>query len=181
MVNVPVARRYARALLEAAGAQADAVLLQLEALVKFLEANRGVFDTLSSPALPKSQRHAGVAGLISAMPGVQPALANLLKLLTERNRFATLPLLARSYRDLVDARMGRVRAKVTSAVKLGDAQLKAIEQALEAMTQRNVVLEAQVDRSLLGGVVAQVGSRQFDGSLKTQLRELGRQLSRPAR
>ena len=85
--------------------------------------------------------------------------------------------LARSYRELVDARMGRVRGKVASAVKMGDAQVAALKKQLEALTQRSVVLETSVDASLLGGVVATVGSHQFDGSLRSQLNELGRTLT----
>lgn len=176
MVNVPVARRYARALLEAAGGQADAVLEQLEAVVQFFEENKPIFATLCSPALPRNQRLAGVEGMIGSVAGLQPTLANLLKLLVDRNRLATLPLLARQYRDLVDARLGRVRGKVSSATPLGKDQLSAIEQSLATLTQRRVLIEAKVDPSLLGGVVAQVGSRVYDGSLKAQLRELGQQL-----
>lgn len=176
MVNVPVARRYARALLEAAGGQADAVLEQLEVVVKFFEDNQAIFATLCSPALPRNQRLAGVEGMIGSVAGLQPSLGNLLKLLSDRSRLSTLPLLARQYRDLVDARLGRVRGKVSSATPLGAEQLGAIERSLGAITRRDVIVETRVDPSLLGGVVAQVGSRVYDGSLKTQLRELGQQL-----
>ena len=72
-----------------------------------------------------------------------------------------------------------MRGKVTSATKLGDEQLMAIKQSLESISQRNVVLETRVDPTILGGVVAQVGSRTFDGSLRRQLQDLGQQLVRP--
>lgn len=94
-------------------------------------------------------------------------LTNLLKLLVDRNRMEVLPQLTRGYRDLVDARIGRVRGKVTSAVGLTAGQLAAVCGSLESLTQRRVLLESTVDASLLGGVVAQVGSRTYDGSLKT--------------
>ena len=73
--------------------------------------------------------------------------------------------------------MGRVRGSVTSAAKLGDAQVEALKKQLEAITQRSVVLDTKVDPSLLGGVVAQVGSHMYDGSLRSQLAELGRTLT----
>jgi F-type H+-transporting ATPase subunit delta len=177
MVNVPVARRYARALLLAAGSQADEVLEQLEAVVAFFEENKGIYATLCSPALPRNQRLAGITGMLGSVTGLSPQLANLLKLLTDRNRLGGLPLLARQYRDMVDVKLGRVRGKVSSAVKLGADQLSGIEKALAVMTGRSVVMQTKVDPSLLGGVVAQVGSRVFDGSLKTQLRQLGLELT----
>jgi F-type H+-transporting ATPase subunit delta len=47
------------------------------------------------------------------------------------------------------------------------------------MSQKHVMLDTKVDTSLLGGVVAQVGSKVYDGSLKSQLRDMGQLLSRP--
>lgn len=177
MSNVPVARRYARALLDAAGAQADLVLSQLESLSAFFDAQPEIFATLSSPTLTRTQRMNIVEAVVTSAPGLQPVVANLLRLLTDRNRFASLPFITRQFRDLVDARLGRVRGTVTSATKLGDAQVAALKKQLETITQRTVVLETKVDAALLGGVVAQVGSHQFDGSLKAQLADLGRTLS----
>ncbi|MBE2251463.1 MAG: ATP synthase F1 subunit delta [Myxococcus sp.] len=176
MQNASVARRYARALLEASGAQADQVLTQLEELVRSLNSSPSLLEALTNPALTIAQRTAVTEGLIKAADGMQPMLANLLRLLTDRNRFTIIAALALQYRALVDVRMGRVRGTVTSAALLGDAQLTALKVQLEALTQRKVVLEAKVDQALLGGAVATVGNRTYDGSLKSQLVELGRQL-----
>ena len=176
MQNVSVARRYARALLDASGANADQVLTQLEELVRYLNSNEQLLDALSNPTAPRTQRMAMTEGLIKAAEGMQPMLGNLLRLLTDRNRFSAIAMLALQFRELVDQRLGRVRGSVTSATLLGDAQLTAIKVQLETLTQRKVVLDAKVDPSILGGVVATVGSRTYDGSLKSQLREMGRQL-----
>jgi F-type H+-transporting ATPase subunit delta len=181
MVNVSVARRYARALLDAAAGQADVVLSELTSLVAFFDQNPALFEAASSPALPASTRMQAVVAVIKSADQMQPTLANLLKLLSDRNRFDVLPVILRQYRDLVDAQLGRVRGTVSSAVKLGDAQLAGIQQQLETLTKKKVVLQTKVDASLLGGVVAQVGSRTYDGSLKEQLRTLGQELSRPTR
>ncbi|MCU0697083.1 MAG: F0F1 ATP synthase subunit delta, partial [Myxococcaceae bacterium] len=141
MQNVSVARRYARALLEATGAGADQVLSQLDELVRYLHSAPDVLAALSNPALSRSQRMAMTEGLIKAAPGMAPTLANTLRLLTDRNRFASLPGLALQFRELVDQRLGRVRGTVTSATMLGDAQLTAIKVQLETLTQRKVVLD----------------------------------------
>ncbi|MEW5742184.1 MAG: ATP synthase F1 subunit delta [Myxococcota bacterium] len=181
MSNIPVARRYARALLDAAGAQAEAVLTQLEGVVAFLDANKELFAVLSSPALARSQRMGVLDAVLKSSPGLHPMVANLMKLLTDRHRFASLPFVARQFRDLVDVRVGRVRGKVTSAVKLTDAQAEAMKKTIEKLTQRTVLLETKVDPTLIGGAVAQVGSFVFDGSLRAQLAEMSRALSRPVR
>jgi len=181
MSNIPVARRYARALLEAAGPQAEAVLGQLEGAVSFLEGAPELFATLSSPALARTQRMSVLNAILASSPGLHPMVANLMKLLTDRNRFSILPFVTRQFRDLVDVRVGRVRGRVTSATKLTDAQAEAMKKTLETLTQRTVLLETKVEPALIGGAVAQVGSFVFDGSLKAQLAEMGRALSKPVR
>jgi F-type H+-transporting ATPase subunit delta len=178
MSNVPVARRYARALLDAAGPDADKGLEQLESITSYFDGHPEFFTTISSPALTKSQRLSLIESIISNAPGILPIVANLMRLLNDRNRFDALPFIARQFRDMVDSRMGRVRGSVTSAAKLGDTQVAALKKQLEQLTQRSVVLETRVDPALLGGVVAQVGSHMYDGSLRSQLAELGRILAR---
>jgi F-type H+-transporting ATPase subunit delta len=181
MANIPVARRYARALLDAAGPQAETVLSQLEGVGTFLDGQPELLATLSSPALARTQRMAVLDAVLASASGVSPLVGNLMKLLTDRNRFAILPFVTRQFRDLVDVRVGRVRGKVTSATRLSDAQSEALKKSIEALTQRTVVLESKVDPALIGGTVAQIGSLVFDGSLKAQLAEMGRALSKPVR
>jgi F-type H+-transporting ATPase subunit delta len=58
---------------------------------------------------------------------------------------------------------------VTSAVPLGAGDLERVRRSLERRTKKKVMLEAQVDPSLIGGVVARVGDLVLDGSVRTQL------------
>ena len=176
MGNVSIARRYARALLEAAGASADDVLKQLEVFVGALQSSKELSDLVNNPAYTVSQRRAVVEQLIASAGDVNPSLQSALKLLTERGRFGTLPDIARVYRDLVDVRMGRVRGRITSAKKLDEKAMNALEGALEKLTQKKVVLETREDPSLIGGATATVGSQTYDGSLRAQLDELKKRL-----
>jgi F-type H+-transporting ATPase subunit delta len=175
MVNVSIARRYARALLDASGAAADQVLAELQRFVLTLESSPELKDVISNPAYSRDQRQKILEGLLAAQP-LNLSLANTLRLLNDRNRLSHVGDIARVYRDLVDVRMGRVRGKVTSATALDAAQLKAVEESLEKLTQRDVLLEATVDKRLLGGMTAQVGSVVYDGSLRNQLQQLARDL-----
>ena len=166
-------------MLDVAGSKAEAVLEELEALSGFLEGQPELFSAVSSPALTRAQRTGLVVALAKAIPGLSQGVVNLLRLLTDRNRFGSVPSITLQFRDLVDARLGRVRGRVTSATELGADQVAAITRSLESMSQKHVMLDTKVDKSLLGGVVAQVGSKVYDGSLKSQLRDMGQLLSRP--
>jgi F-type H+-transporting ATPase subunit delta len=178
MVNVSIARRYARALLDVAaeGNRTDAVADQLSAFVKALEQSRELSDVFLNPAYTRAQRNQVVESLIQMMGNVEPSLANTLRLLVDRNRLTYLPDIARVYRDMADARAGRVRGHVTSATKLTPETLEMLRKNLQQITQRDVILESKEDPKLLGGLSAQVGSVLFDGSVRTQLEQLRREL-----
>lgn len=178
MVNVSIARRYARALLDVAaeGNRTDAVSEQLASFVKAFDQSSELSDVLLNPAYTRAQRSQVVEALMKLMGTAEPALANTLRLLVDRNRLIYLPDIARVYRDMADARAGRIRGQVTSASKLPADALEQLRKNLQQLTQRDVILESREDPSLLGGVAAQVGSVLYDGSVRTQLEQMRRQL-----
>ena len=57
---------------------------------------------------------------------------------------------------------------------LSPDEAKRIAEKLAEARKVEVIVEASVDPSLLGGVVAQVGSLVYDGSVRSQLEELRR-------
>ena len=122
------------------------------------------------------QRTGVVDALLKAFGVVEPMLANTLRLLVDRNRLLYLPDIARLYRDMADAKAGRLRGHVTSAVPLEPPAVQQLSATLKTLTQRDVVLETRVDPQVLGGVAAQVGSTLYDGTLRTQLEQMRREL-----
>ena len=179
MVNVSIARRYARALLEVAveSKTLEATTDQLTAFAQVLQKNEDLADILLNPAFTRPQRTAVVEALFRAAGGLTPAVGNLLRLLVDRGRLGYLPDIARVFLDMADQRAGVVRGKVTSAVPLPQESMQKLQQALEKLTQKKVQLQAKVDPRVLGGVSAQVGSVVYDGTLRSQLDELKRTLS----
>ncbi|RKH45381.1 ATP synthase F1 subunit delta [Corallococcus sicarius] len=179
MVNVSIARRYARAILDVAaeGNRTDLVAEQLNAFAAVVEHSPELSDVLLNPAYSRAQRSLVVESVLQALPTpADPALSNALRLLVDRNRLGYLPDIARLYRDMADARAGRVRGQVTSAVPLSPDAVTHLQQSLQQLTQRNVVLETRVDPAVLGGASAQVGGTLYDGTLRTQLEQLRREL-----
>jgi F-type H+-transporting ATPase subunit delta len=96
-------------------------------------------------------------------------VANFINILTERNRLSILEEIIAEYQRLMDKRLGIVRARVTSAHELDTAQQREVMQKLEQITGNQVRMELAVDPTLIGGVVAQVGSTIYDGSVRQQL------------
>jgi F-type H+-transporting ATPase subunit delta len=170
MIVGSIARRYARALFGLAVEQgkiepwADA----LGALRQAVEGSAELRDVLVNPVYTREQRRA-IVGKLAAALRLDAEPANLLYLLGDRNRLSHLGAIVDTFVRLGDAKLGRVRAHLTSAVPLDASAAQRISDKLSAATRAQVLLDADVDPELLGGVVAQVGSLTFDGSLRTQL------------
>jgi F-type H+-transporting ATPase subunit delta len=177
MIMGSIPRRYAKALFGLAVEMgrvepwSDALL----ALKQAVESSPDLLEVLSNPVYSREQRHAIVEKLASALR-LDAEPANLLFLLGDRNRLAALGAVVDAFRELADQHLGRVRAKVTSAVPLDVATAQAIADKLSQATQAKVLLDRAVDPALLGGVVAQVGSLVYDGSVRTQLEDLRKTL-----
>jgi F-type H+-transporting ATPase subunit delta len=81
-----------------------------------------------------------------------------------------------AFRARVQDRLQIVRAEVTTAVKLSADRRDAIAQRLGEVTGKQVLIDARVDPSIIGGVVAKISSTVYDGSVATQLERLREQL-----
>lgn len=177
MITGSIARRYAKALFGLANEQGrlEAWSDALVALQGAVDGSPDLQDVLSNPIYSKDQRRAIVAKLAAALR-LDPEPSNLLFLLGDRNRLGYLAAIVATFRELADAKLGRLRAKVTSATPLDPAAVSAIAERLSHATNAKVLLERAVDPALLGGAIAQVGSIVYDGSIRTQLEDLRRQL-----
>jgi len=177
MIMGSIARRYAKALfgLAVEMGRVEDWAKSLESLRGAVETSPDLRDVLSNPVYSKEQRRAIVEKLATAL-SLEAEPANLLFLLGDRNRLAYLAAIVETFRGLADAHLGQLRAKVVSAVKLDDAAVQAIADELSKKHGAKILVERAVDPALLGGVVAQVGSLIYDGSVRAQLEDLRKQL-----
>jgi F-type H+-transporting ATPase subunit delta len=165
-----VARRYARALFDLGEARGtfEALGGELAQLAAVYEGSPDLRQALENPVFQLAQRR---RVLESLLPRLAPSgdVQKFALLLLERRRLRLLPRIAQSYTDLVDAKLGRLRATVLSAKPLDPGTLGGVQRALEKRTGKKIVTTTAVDPALLGGVVARVGDLVFDGSLKSRL------------
>lgn len=178
MTNTTAANRYARALLDVAVKEKvdlREIERQLVALADLLRGNPALEKVLVNPAIP-AQRKRGVVSELNSRTGTHPVLAKLLILLAERDRLVLLPALADAYRDRLLDHLKVVRAELTTAVPLAADRTKAIENGLANLTGCSVVLSSKVDPSIIGGVVARIGSTIYDGSVTRQLEKMKQRL-----
>ena len=178
MADRNIARRYAQAFLATAveAEVIDVLDADLGRVMEEFGAHDGLlFHTLSNPVFTREER---VAVLEEVLPRleVQSLTANLLRLLLERGRFGLLPEIGRIYSDTVLERAGKVKVQVATAEPLTPALEAEVRLAFEKTTGKTVILETRLDPSLIGGMVARVGGKVYDSSIRSRLDELKHQL-----
>lgn len=173
-----LARRYARALLELAresGALATAGE-ELAAVAAAFDDPR-LRAVVLNPAVDAGARRKVVRGMVGAL-GVSPWVGNLVRLLADRDRLMLLPQVAQAYDALVDAEVGRTRVRIRAAAPLGAAEKAELaDLAKQLVGAQEVLVTTEVDAELIGGVILDTDGTVWDGSVRTQLARMSKEMA----
>lgn len=173
MAKGAAARRYAKALfqLAAEAGEVEKVRAEMGALAQLLEQSPELAGVLLQPLYPVSQRSAVLAAVAERLSS-STLLRRFYQVLIDQRRLLDFEAIRAEFERLADEAAGVERAQVRSASPLSEAQQQRLRRALGARLGRDVELQIEVDPALLGGLVARVGDLVFDGSVRTQLRQL---------
>jgi F-type H+-transporting ATPase subunit delta len=174
-----LARRYAKAIFDIGSQQGglDKMGADIRTLAHAMHDSAELQSALGNPAIRKADRRKIIDALLQRI-GVVTVTRNSIYLLLDGERLGSLPAISRELDAMIEAKAGRVAAEVVSAKQLDPAQLSQITATLEKLSGKKVSVSSRQDPELLGGVVAKVGDTVYDGSLRTQLRNLRDELSK---
>jgi F-type H+-transporting ATPase subunit delta len=173
MTNRAIAARYAKALLDVNLEAGDprAAEQDLAAFVELMTSHRELQQALTNPAVPLQKKEAIVKALLDrSRPNA--VVGRTILMLASRDRLGILPDLLANYRDRLLDREGVVRAEIATTTPVGSDRLQRIERGLAAASGKRVRMTTRVDPSIIGGIVARVGSTVYDGSIATQLKKM---------
>ena len=178
MISSAIFIRYARSMAEVAleSNQEPAVTSELSTYREIFQSVPELLETLDSPAVPRDAKERLLAAVIERYP-VSGIFGNFLRILVDHHRIRYFEAICQAYARIVNERKGIMAARVTSAQGLSKEKLARLRASLSEATGRTVTLEVQTDASLLGGLVVQVGSTVYDGSVRRQLEEMKRRLT----
>ena len=181
MTHSAVATRYANALADVVTAASSELrppeaAAELRTFQATLESSPDLHNALLTPAIPIARKRA-VVTRIAGMLGLSRVTRNFLLVLIDHRRIADTAAIADAFELVLDERLGFARAEVSSAAELNERQRAELAAELERLTGKRIRARYAVDRSLIGGAVARIGSTVFDGSVRGQLATIGRRLS----
>ncbi|MEO6760038.1 MAG: ATP synthase F1 subunit delta [Saprospiraceae bacterium] len=179
-MSLAIASRFARALADTLKTleAADDAVVKLRGFQELQDLSPDLRNILTSPSVSPRKKKAAVARLGDQL-GFSTVLKNFLYVLIDHRRTAMLAEILASLESQLDERRGIVRAQVRSARPLDESLQREIEAALGRKTGKQVVGQYSVDETMIGGLVARVGSVVYDGSVRGQLQAMRDRLVRP--
>ena len=176
MLDIAVARKYARALFEASLKQGntDRVNGDLEAILALRDEDPAFLKFLVSPDVPTEQKHEFIRAVFESK--IDPMLAGFLRLLVDKGRIVNLPGICVEFRNLSEEHRGMIRARVETAVPLSASHEQRLVDELAKLSGKQIILEKRVTPRILGGVIVHLGDRIIDRSVRRGLRKLSESL-----
>jgi F-type H+-transporting ATPase subunit delta len=165
-----VAKRYAKALVALAkehGRLAETGE-QLTRLTQLIEEIPELQALLYNPAIVRRLKDDLLAELAQRIQ-IGAMELNFVRTLLEKGRLPQMPDIVALYTVLAEEAQNRLRVRVRSAFPLPPALQEEVRQRFAHYTSKEIVIDQELDPSLIGGMVAQMGSLVLDGSIRNEL------------
>ena len=168
-------RRYAQAIFEIAK-EKDSLESWMQDLTLLSETslNPEFVSLVNSPTVASNQKKDFVDKIFS--DSISVLGKNLILLLGANSNFEMVPEITDLFQKMVDADKGVEKAEIISAVKLTKDDEKKIMAMIKLMVNKDVQLINTVDPKILGGFIATVGDKIIDGSTKSKLSAMRKDL-----
>lgn len=168
-----VARRYASALADVVIERREEreVQQEIELWASMIGSNPQLKEVFANPTVAYENKRTVLEELISRSR-VRETTASFLRVLLRNQRLAQLPEVAARFGQVLDERAGVVAAEITTARPIPEDLKKALHDTLASATGRTVRLTFATDETIIGGLVARIGSTVFDGSVENNLERL---------
>lgn len=171
-----VASRYARALVDVVlEKKIDGALEQVNSIVEAIKENDELRKVWEAPDIPADQKRR-LLDAIGAHVGLSRTIRNFFAVLIDHQRIPMVEQIARQFEVELDAALGFAEAQVTSARPLSEQERGQIESRVATMTGKKVRARYTANPEMLGGVMVQVGSTIYDGTVRGQLQKLREEL-----
>ncbi|MCL4162541.1 UNVERIFIED_CONTAM: hypothetical protein GTU68_065190, partial [Idotea baltica] len=172
-ISSGIAARYATAVFDLSkdanglkGLETD-----LNVLSAALEGSDDLRSLITSPLYSRDQQAAAIGAVTKKMK-LSATMENTLALMASKRRLFVVPQLISALRAKIAAEKGEITADVVSAKPLTKAQSTDLAKTLKSRLGADVILNATVDETLIGGLIVKVGSKMIDTSIKAKLNAL---------
>ena len=174
-----VSKTYGDALFEVAVEKGtlDTMLEEVETVLQVLENDKEYINLLAHPKIPVEEKRSMVEAVFKGR--VSDELTGFIITIVDKGRFTEIESILSYFISRVWDEQKIGVACVTSATALSKEQKEAIEEKLlKTSSYSQFRMKYAVNPALIGGMVIQIGDRVVDGSVKTKLENMAKDLNK---
>lgn len=157
----------------------DKTYTSVAKLAETIKKDPKVSVILDNPSLSEASR-AEIVSVLTEQLKLEPTVKNLLLVLAQNNRLSLFPQVATQYEILNSAANGVIDARVVSAKPLDSKIISRLQKAIAASKYvgpgKTLNVANEVDPSIIGGLIVQIGDKSVDLSVQTKVTKLNKVL-----
>lgn len=165
-------RRYALALYKVAeeNGKVEQYLEELRNIVALINNDKEFLELIKHPQVSTSSKKKLFQQIFEGK--IDENLLSFLLVLIDKGRILQLEGKLREMEKIHLEKNNKVVAKVKTVIPLIDEERKSLIEKLEKKFNKKVLLEEEIDSSIIGGVCVQVDNEVIDGTIKSKLEEM---------
>lgn len=176
MINI-IASRYAEALFQVGeeSNSTEKLYNELKAVVDIINVNKEFSNILKSPIVSKEEKKTLITNIFGSK--LNNEMLNFMKILADKDRLNLLANMEEAFKALLNDKNNILEGVAITAVPMNEGEVNELQAKLSAKYNKTVVLQNEVDESILGGVLVRLGNEEIDGTVKNRLDKMKEQLS----
>jgi len=165
-----ISQRYALALLELSSEEnkTDEYVSSLSNFLKVYNSNNDLKNYIKNPTNTNKNQKEVFEKILNAMKA-DKIIKNFFFILINKKRIFFLSEIIEEFLKLVSHKKGEISANLFSSKQIDDKTISEIEKEISENVKGTIKLKSEIDESLIGGVVLQIGSLMIDTSIKNKL------------
>ena len=171
--SITSAERYSLALFELS--EENNLLSQIEdqssSILNLIEQSEDFSNLIKDPTTSQEDL-LKVINTISENNKFESLFKNFLSFLIQKRRFFFIERILKSFIEICSRKRGELKAELKSAKELSNEEIAKITEELTKNFSSKIKLNYKHDKSLIGGLVVQVGSTMVDTSIKNKLQQI---------
>ena len=174
-----IARRYAKALVNLAENEKDLdnTGKHLNSITEVYKENLELRQVLSDTKVSSGVKLEILKDVLSKIK-VSKLVDTFSRYLLAKRRIDFLPDIERAFNLLLQEKLGRIEANVTTASELPKDTVKKLVDAISSYSGKEIEVNVTIDPSIIGGIVTRIGSTVIDGSIQTYLNQIRQSIIR---
>ena len=167
-----ISQRYALALYELSkeNNQTDEFVANMTNFMKMFNSNRELKNFVKNPTYSVENQKIVFDKILSLM-NFNKLVKNFFSVLIIKKRIFFLDQIIEEFLNLISIKRGEIFGSLISSKEIDEKTILDIEKEISANIKRSIKLKSKIDKSLIGGVVVQIGSLMIDTSIKNKLQK----------